>query len=239
MNIKNFKMNAEVKIKTKEVDGKLYPDAEISKIGEKYDFDFKLKSKFGKLVNLFKKSIKKVVTKEITKLLNKELKKLLKKGLSLIPTVITVDKNKGYIIDYSLISPPIIENNFILFNSYARFINKNIEETQKIDNYPRPFSIPSYDLKGKSSQVYLSDYVINTALFTYFKTRDLELVVKPSMLPKNLPLIKLNTNWLNIIFNDLSTTYGMDKSVNIKLIVISEKYDVWIFISFTNFLHFS
>ena len=34
MNIKNFKMNAEVTIKTKEVDGKLYPDAEITKIGE-------------------------------------------------------------------------------------------------------------------------------------------------------------------------------------------------------------
>ena len=219
MNIKNFKMNAEVTIKTKEVDGKLYPDAEITKIGEKYDFDFKLKSKFGKLVGLFKKSIKKVVTKEITKVLNKELKKLLKKGLSLIPTVISVDKKKGYIIDYSLISAPIIENNFILFNSYARFINKNIEETQKIDNYPRPFSIPSYDLKGKSSQVYLSDYVINTALFTFFKTRDLELVVKPNMLPKNLPLIKLNTNWLNIIFKDLSNTYGMDKDVSIKLIV--------------------
>ena len=219
MNIKNFKLNAEVTIKTKEVDGKLYPNAEITKIGEKYDFDFKLKSKIGKFVNLFRKSIKKTVTKEITKLLNKELKKLLKKGLSLIPTVISVDKKKGYIIDYSLISPPIIENNFILFNSYARFINKNIEETQKIDNYTRPFSIPSYDLKGKSSQVYLSDYVINTALFTFFKTRDLELVVKPSMLPKNLPLIKLNTNWLNIIFKDLSTTYGMDKSVDIRLIV--------------------
>ena len=137
----------------------------------------------------------------------------------MIPTVISVDKKKGYIIDYSLISASIIENNFILFNSYARFINKNIEEIQKIDNYPRPFSIPSYDLKGKSSQVYLSDYVINTALFTFFKTRDLELVVKPNMLPKNLPLIKLNTNWLNIIFKDLSNTYGMDKDVSIKLIV--------------------
>ena len=219
MKIKNFKLNADITIKTKEVNGKLYPDAVISKIGEKYDFDFKLKSNFGKLVGLFKKSIKKVVTKEITKLLNKELKKLLKKGLSLIPTVIVVDKNKGYIIDYSLISPPIIEKNFILFNSYARFINTKIEETQNINNYTRPFSIPSYDLKGKSSQVYLSDYVINTALFTFFKTRDLELVVKPSMLPKNLPLIKLNTSWLNIIFKDLSITYGMDKAVNIKLIV--------------------
>ena len=219
MKIKNFIINADITIKTEEVDGKLYPNAEISKISEKYDFDMKLKSNFGKLVSLFKKSIKNVVTKEINKLLHKELKKLLKKGLNLIPKIIDVDKKKGYIIDYSLISPPIIENNFILFNSYARFINKNLIETQNIDNFTRPFAIPSYDLKGKSSQVFVSDYVINTALFTFFKTRDLELKLKPSDIPKNIPLIKLNTSWLNIIFKDLSSTYGMDKPVTIKLIV--------------------
>ena len=39
------------------------------------------------------------------------------------------------------------------------------------------------------------------------------------MLPENLPLIKLNTSWLNMIFKDLSSVYGMDQNVYINLIV--------------------
>ena len=78
--------------------------------------------------------------------------------------------------------------------------------------------VPSYDLLGKSSQVYVSEYVINTALFTFFKSRDLKILVKPDMLPQNLP-IKLNTSWLGMIFKDISDVFGKDIPVNIKLIV--------------------
>ena len=131
---------------------------------------------------------------------------------------IKVDKKRGLIIDYSLISVPFIQNNFILFNSYARFINKNIKETQDKDNYFLPFKVPSYDLLGKASQIYVSEYVINTALFTFFKSKDLEILITPDMLPNNLP-IKLNTSWLGMIFKDISDVYGKDIPVNIKLIV--------------------
>ena len=131
---------------------------------------------------------------------------------------IKVDKKRGLVIDYSLVSTPFIQNNFILFNSYARFINKNIKETQDKDNYFLPFNVPSYDLLGKASQVYVSEYVINTALFTFFKSKDLEILIKPEMLPQNLP-IKLNTSWLGMVFKDISEVYGNDIPVNIKLIV--------------------
>ena len=218
--IKNVYVNATVEIKSKNVNGRLLPDAEITKLLFNYDFDFELTSRdLGNVVSLFKSKIKKLISKKIDELINKKINKGLQIGLSKIPNEIAVDKKKGYYIDYSLISPPVIENNFILFNSYARLINKNIIETQNKDNYFRPFSVPSYDLIGKSSQVYISDYVINTALFTFFKTKDLEILITPDMLPASLPLVKMNTSWLNLIFKDISDVYGMDQPVNIKLIV--------------------
>ena len=216
--IKDLSVQTTVKIKSRKVDDKILPDAEVIKLNYVYDFDFKLNSALGKLISLFKSPIKNAISKEINKTIDKEINHGLQIGLKKIPMEIIVDKKRGLVIDYSLVSTPFIQNNFILFNSYARFINKNIPETQNKDNYFLPLMVPSYDLLGKSSQVYVSEYVINTALFTFFKSRDLKILVKPDMLPQNLP-IKLNTSWLGMIFKDISDVFGKDIPVNIKLIV--------------------
>lgn len=218
--INNLYVNATVEIKSKNVNGKLLPDAKIINLLYNYDFDFELTSKLGgNIASVFKNPLKQLITKKINQLINSKINYGLQIGLSMIPHEIIVDKKKGYSIDYSLISSPIIENNFILFNSYARFFNKNIPETQNKDNFFRPYGVPSYDLIGKSSQLYVSDYVINTALYTFFKTRDLEILITPDMLPNNLPLIKLNTSWLNMIFKNMTDIYGMDQPVFIRLLV--------------------
>ena len=217
--INNLRVYSTVIIKSKKVGGKILPDAVITTLNYDYDFDFELDSSLGYVVSLFKAPIKKLISNEINKVIDKEINYGLQIGLSMIPNEIIVDKNKGYAIDYSLISTPYIENNFLLFNSYARFINLNIKETQNKENYFMPFSVPSYDLLGKSSQVYISDYVINTALFTFFKTRDLEILITPDMLPKDLPLIKLNTTWLNMIFKGITDVYGIGQNVYINVIV--------------------
>ena len=216
--IKDLSVEAKVKIKSKKVNDRLFPDAEVIYLNYYYDFDFKLSSSLGKLISLFKSHIKDLIRKEIDKVIRKEINHGLQIGLNKIPMEIKVDKKRGLVIDYSLISTPFIQNNYILFNSYARFINKNIKETQDKDNYFLPFKVPSYDLLGKSSQVYVSDYVINTALFTFFKSKDLEILITPDMIPNNLP-IKLNTSWLGIIFKDISNVFGEDIPVNIRLIV--------------------
>ena len=39
------------------------------------------------------------------------------------------------------------------------------------------------------------------------------------MLPKDLPLIKLNTSWFNMIFKGITDVYGMDQNVFINVIV--------------------
>lgn len=214
----NLSVETIVKIKSKNVDGRLFPDAEIIHLNYVYDYDFALKSKLGKFISLFENEIKKLINKEINKVIDKEVNRGLQIGLKKIPMEIKVDKKRGLVIDYSLISTPFIQNNFILFNSYARFINKNIIETQNKDNYFLPLNIPSYDLLGKASQIYVSDYVINTALFTFFKSKDLEILIKPEMLPQNLP-IKLNTSWLGMIFKNIGDAYGNDLPVKIKIIV--------------------
>ena len=216
--ITDFSVEAMVRIKSKKVNDRLFPDAEVSYLYYLYDFDFQLSSTLGKFISLFKSQIKNLIRKEIDKVIKKEINHGLKIGLDKIPMEIKVDKKRGLVIDYSLISTPFIQNEFIVFNSYARFINKNIKETQNKDNYFLPLKVPSYDLLGKTSQVYVSDYVINTALFTFFKSKDLEIIITPDMLPPNLP-IKLNTSWLGIIFKDITNVFGEDIPVKIRLLV--------------------
>ncbi len=217
--INNINVNATFLISSKQEKGRKLPFAILYNLLYNYDFDFNLSSSIGNIITLFKSELKSIIRKRIDKLINQKIEEGLQIGLSMIPNEIIVDQKKGYVIDYSLISDPVIQNNYILFNSYARLINKNIKETQIINNFVLPFSIPSYDLIGKSSQIYISDYVINTALFTFFKTRDLEILITPEMLPEQLPLIKLNTSWLGLIFKNISDVYGMDQPVNIRLIV--------------------
>ncbi len=216
--IRDLSVETIVEIKSKKKDDRLFPDAEVVYLNYVYDFDFQLNSSLDKFINIFKTTIKNLIRKEINKVIDKEINRGLQIGLNKIPMEIKVDKKRGLVIDYSLVSTPFIQNNFILFNSYARFINKNIKETQDKNNYFLPFNVPSYDLLGKASQVYVSEYVINTALFTFFKSKDLEILIKPEMLPQNLP-IKLNTSWLGMVFKDISEVYGNDIPVNIKLIV--------------------
>ena len=216
--ISDLSVETIVEIKSKKKDDRLFPDAEVVYLNYVYDFDFQLNSSLDKFIDIFKTVIKNLIRKEINKVIDKEINRGLQIGLNKIPMEIKVDKKRGLVIDYSLVSTPFIQNNFILFNSYARFINKNIKETQDKDNYFLPFNVPSYDLLGKASQVYVSEYVINTALFTFFKSKDLEILIKPEMLPQNLP-IKLNTSWLGMVFKDISEVYGNDIPVNIKLIV--------------------
>ena len=83
--IKDLSVQTTVKIKSRKVDDKILPDAEVIKLNYVYDFDFKLNSALGKLISLFKSPIKNAISKEINKTIDKEINHGLQIGLKKIP----------------------------------------------------------------------------------------------------------------------------------------------------------
>ena len=101
--LKELSVETIVKIKSKKVGDRLFPDAEVMYLNYIYDFDFTLKTALGQFLSLFKTTLKNYISKEINKVIDKEINHGLQIGLSKIPMEITVDKKRGLVIDYSLI----------------------------------------------------------------------------------------------------------------------------------------
>ena len=83
--ITDFSVEAMVRIKSKKVNDRLFPDAEVSYLYYLYDFDFQLSSTLGKFISLFKSQIKNLIRNEIDKVIKKEINHGLKIGLDKIP----------------------------------------------------------------------------------------------------------------------------------------------------------
>ena len=212
----NFNICSSIKIKTKkEKYERLIVDAELYKFDIKYEYDFILCGDYETMFSMLKPIIKQNINNAINNAFKFQADRCLEYFLSLIPNDIEVDKIKGTKIDFSLINTPIIENNFILINLYAQYFSTHIKETKNKKNYFLTLGIPSYNLIGKPQQVLISEYVVNFALFTFYKLNDLKYKLTPEEMPSNIPLIKLNTGWLGIFFKDFGVKYGMEKNVEI------------------------
>ena len=217
--LKGLDVDVDIKLTSRVKDGKILPNANIQKLNFKYDYDFSFHGSLAGILNIVKKPIKKAINNNLDKIIKQQSEEGLNIGLNLIPIYIPINDKKGYAIDYSLISTPKIRQNYLLFNSYASFINTKIPETQS-KKFPLPENVPDYNINGKQLQVYVSDFVINTALFTFYKTGDLSYLIKPEILPKELP-IKLDTTYLNTIFWGMSDIYGKGKLCDMSLSVYS------------------
>jgi hypothetical protein len=219
----DFDIDCDIKLLSKEKEGKLLPDSLLQNINYNIDFDFTLHGDLSEILNLVKGPIKSVILDELDNFIINESNEALQQGLSLIPLDIDINLEKGYAIDYTLVETPSIssEGNFLLFNSYAKFINKNIPDTKE-DRYPLPLGIPKYNTTGKKAQFYITDYVINSALYTFYRTGDLMYTVTPEILPEDFPF-KLTTTYLGeILLFGIEEIYGENKECEITFNVIDE-----------------
>ena len=219
----DFDINCDVKILSKSREGKLLPDALLENINYNIDFDFTLHGDLSAILNLVKGPIKSIILEQLDNFIINESNEALQQALNLIPLDIDINIEKGYAIDYTLVETPSIspEANFLLFNSYAKFINKNIPDTKE-DRYPLPLGIPKYNITGKKAQFYITDYVINSALYTFYRTGDLRYTASPEVLPQEFPF-NLTTTYLDtILLFGIEEIYGENKECDITF----EVYDI-------------
>lgn len=213
---KSVNINMKLKISTRDVSGKKLPNATFELFDLNFDFDFTLHGTLGKILSIVKGPIKKAIGGAVNKIVKSQSGDLLKKAVELIPPYVSIN-NKGYAVDYTFISSPEIKDSFLLFNSYGAFVNTNNPDTMK-QHFPLSTNVPEYNPSGKQVQLYVSDFVINTAFYTLYHTNSLNITVKPEVVPESVP-VKLNTNWLAALIVGIDQTFGKNVPCEIGLAV--------------------
>ena len=186
-------IDAQLKIKTKYVNGRLVPDAEI--VRSKVDLDIKVRVK-GFLGGLFNGKVKKGILGAIDDVFKEKTNELLKKGLEKIPIDVII--GNSYRMDYSLVNDFQMKNGFFVINSYALFYNQNIKDTQ--NKYRIPFTtLPDISSIGNQFELYVSEYSINSALFTFIRSNALNL---------NIVTPDITTQYLDNVLPGILKEYG-------------------------------
>jgi len=217
--VKSVNIDADAVLTTQEsqtVPGKLLPSAYISRINLDVDFDFHIDGSLVAFVaNLVKSVIKKYINEQIHSKLREiimdESKLVIADIVSQLPVYVPLGY-KGLAIDYSLLSAPRVSNGYLLVNSNGAIVNLDSPISKEVSY--KYIDIPDYDPLGKSIQMFLSEYSIETAINTLYETHLLDITINPEDVPKESP-IQLNTSSLSILITGLSDYYGKDKKVKI------------------------
>ena len=200
--INSFSLDANIRVKSKTVNGKMVPDAEfIETPKHDIDLDVNIGGFMLGLNGLLESIAEKEIKKAINNFIENKSNDFLKKALEKIPMEICVDESKGYCIDYSLVNPIIMKNGYLEVNSYALLYNKNKPKTQKKNRIPLTY-IPNISKVGNQYQLYISEYSINSALFTLFSTENLSLSINSNTIT---PIL------LSIILPGINEKYGNQK----------------------------
>lgn len=227
----DLKMQLELtEVESKQIKGKMLPSLTLQNVDLNLDFTYEISGDFWVNItnNKFIKSlIVKLIKSQLTKMLINTLKGTVNNYISdtiaSLPLYIPLDNvfNKtGLALDYEILSKPkITEGNFLSVNTKGLIVNTNINQTLN-PPYELPSDIPDSEEHKKVTELFLSDFSLNGALYTLFLSEMLKFNLDSSLLPKDFP-IKLNTTSLDIIFNGLSNVFGIDIPTEISLYALS------------------
>ena len=221
LDIKSISFEIEIEFFKREIEGKIYPYFRFITFEINLDLDFELHgSSISKFINDIKPVIKGLLKNTIIDQIKINVVKSIKEIIENLPLYIKLNDNLS--LNYALLSIPKITNSSIEINSYGGLVNLNIKETLN-PPFILPTNLPNFNETGKQFQIYISDYTINTALFTLFKSDLLKVHINPEIIPESSP-IKLTTTNLKYIIVGIDEVYGDDKlcEVNFKVYNISK-----------------
>ncbi|CAH2292158.1 bactericidal permeability-increasing [Pelobates cultripes] len=168
------------------------------------DVHVHISGKFGWLADVFRHSIEKdlrnAIEKQICPLVSDSITSKLEPLLQTLPVTAKIDKVAA--IDYSLTGPPPVTADFVdvqLKGEFFIFANRTTP----------PFSPPALSLPvDHNLMVYfgVSDYLFNTAGYTYQSAGKLTFTVTDDMIPKDFS-IRLNTSSFGTLVPQISKMY--------------------------------
>ena len=195
INVRDFSLEANLRVYGKRDGSRLIPWAQFTQppthtINFGVDIDGFM---FG-LNGAVESKAKSLLKDEINDFIQKKSNKFLEDSLAKIPTEIAVDSKNGLYIDYSLVEDIKMKTGYLEVNSYAFFYNKNKSQTQNKKNFPLSL-IPPITSIDNPNQLFISQYSINSALYTYFVSEPLKVSVD------------VNANILGLLFPSLLAKY--------------------------------
>ena len=192
--LKNFVLDANIRIKSRPVSGGGYgPDIEfISGPNMNFKLDISLKGFGGKIMSwfintfqMFKSSIIKEARSSISGFLHNFLNKLEPK----------IRLYKNYWLDFTFVTPIKTQNRILELNSYGLFYSDKNRSTQNRNRLPLT-PMPSINTLEKNLKLYVSEYSINNAIYTLLSDSN-------NVLP-----VKIKTNMLEMAFPGIVGKYG-------------------------------
>ena len=186
VDVKEFSLNANLRLKSRNINGKLMPDAEfIGTPSHSINFDVDIDGFMFGFNGAVESKAKSLIEDKINDFIKSKSNDFLKLGLSKIPTDLPIDEQKGYYIDFSLVDNIQMKNGYLVVNSYAFFYNKRKPLTQNKRRYPLSLLPPIFKVNNPD-QLYISEYSINSALFTIFNSIPLSLKIDSSLINTGL-----------------------------------------------------
>ena len=200
--LKNFNLSAKIQLKSKKLaNGEYAPDAEFFSDPElNFDIIFETGIKdFNKILNEVGDFGKNIILPVITPKFNDILGSIFKS----LPTEAKIGK---FWMDFTLASPIVFNNRCLELNTYGLIFSKEYPETKDKNRFPLA-SFPS--ISSNKFQLFVSEYVINSAAFTYLTANKNENKLK----------VKLEIDKINALLPDINERYPVefvDVSVNPK-----------------------
>ena len=215
-NFENFKLHLKIKIKSRNVPGGFAPDAEIIS-GPDVDFNLDISTDgflhglISWVINKSQNLVKPLVLPKLKEHAREQMLNIIKK----FETKLQV--GDGFWLDFTLKTPIQIKNKFLELNSIAHFYHEKFFKTQNRTRYQEN-KLPSINLVGNQFQLFVSEYSINTAIYTLLTAYNKEIT------------FKVNTKVLNSMLPGIVEKYG-EKQVIVSLnqypdakVQITEKY---------------
>ena len=200
INSNEFSFNANLRVFTKKDGNRNILWAEYAQAPSytlNFNFDNEEFMKFFKDEGKLK--FKNMMKNAINDFIMDKADKFLDDGLYIIPTVMPIDESKGLFIDYSLVENIKMKNGYFEVNSYAFFYNTYKSKTTNKKNFPLSL-LPPITTIDNPNQLFVSQYSINSALYTYFVTNPLSLK------------IDVNNNILNSLFPSFLSKFSGQQS---------------------------
>ena len=193
--LKNFVLDANIRIKSRPVSGGGYgPDIEfISGPNMNFKLDFSCEGAFKHLISWIVNTFQKFFKPSIIKEANSSIRGFLHNFLNNLEPKIRLYKN--YWLDFTFVTPIKAQNRILELNSYGLFYSDKNRSTQNRNRLPLT-PLPSINTLEKNLKLYVSEYSINNAIYTLLSDSN-------NVLP-----IKIKTNMLEIAFPGIVDKYG-------------------------------
>jgi len=163
-------------------------------------------------VNIFAGNIKSAVHDALVNEIRDAINKQAEEALATIPIREPVDKYA--LIDYSLIATPTFTKTYLTSAHLGEFYL--IKGPQEYPSSPK--AMPDY-IQDEMVQMFVSDYVANSAGFVYTNAGVLQQVVNDRDLPSSVP-VRLNTSSFEELIPNIYTKYP---NMLMKLVIYEDK----------------